>query len=180
MDLLYGTESVYAAMQMKRRKVIGPLFVLEGKLPSESDSIGKGKSTVFKNILEIAQRDQIQIIRTSKHDLNLLAENRPHNGVVLKASPLRDLLEEEASDDAPLIRDQGGKIWVAVDQVMDPQNLGTIIRNSFYFGAEQVIICRKNSAPLSAVVSKSSVGAMEYMNLRFCRSMPRFLSVSFL
>jgi tRNA G18 (ribose-2'-O)-methylase SpoU len=36
------------------------------------------------------------------------------------------------------------QVWVALDEVQDPQNLGAILRNCYYFGATGVIVCGRN------------------------------------
>ena len=51
---------------------------------------------------------------------------------------------------------------VALDQIQDPQNLGAIIRTAAFLGATGLITLRHSSAPLSAVVSKASAGALEF------------------
>lgn len=66
-------------------------------------------------------------------------------------------------------------VWLALDEVMDPQNLGAMLRSALFLGAGGVVTCARNSAPLSAAVSKASAGAAETMLLHSCRSMPRFL-----
>ena len=57
------------------------------------------------------------------------------------------------------------------------QNLGAILRSCFFFGVEGVVLCARNSSPLSPIVAKASCGALEYLNLYCCHSMPRFLQV---
>ncbi|KAI6677854.1 hypothetical protein NL676_038650 [Syzygium grande] len=66
----------------------------------------------------------------------------------------------------------------ALDEVTDPQNLGAIIRSAYFFGASGVVLCAKNSAPLSGVVSKASAGSLELMELRYCKNMMQFLTSS--
>ncbi|MFS8034730.1 putative tRNA/rRNA methyltransferase, SpoU type, tRNA (guanine-N1-)-methyltransferase [Helianthus anomalus] len=58
---------------------------------------------------------------------------------------------------------------------MDPQNLGAIIRSAYFFGASGVVLCAKNSAPLSGVLTKASVGSLELTELRSCNNMMQFL-----
>jgi 21S rRNA (GM2251-2'-O)-methyltransferase len=82
---------------------------------------------------------------------------------------------------------------LALDEVTDPQNLGALIR-SFYFlrrhvatqssygiGAAMdvsIVVCQKNSAPLSPAVSKASSGALEALPVHSTRNMMKFLEAS--
>ncbi len=56
------------------------------------------------------------------------------------------------------------------------QNLGAAVRVAYFLGAAGVLCCGRNSAPLSPAVSKASAGALEYLPIHACRSMPRTLS----
>ncbi|KAF5779257.1 putative 23S rRNA (guanosine(2251)-2'-O)-methyltransferase [Helianthus annuus] len=74
-----------------------------------------------------------------------------------------------------VVEKEGTGLWLALDDVMDPQNLGAIIRSAYFFGASGVVLCAKNSAPLSGVLTKSSVGSLELTELRLCNNMMQFL-----
>merc|ERR1712226_1654341 len=56
-------------------------------------------------------------------------------------------------------------IWLALDEVVDPQNLGALLRSAYFLGLGRVriLVCAKNSAPPSPVVSASSAGALELL-----------------
>ena len=45
-------------------------------------------------------------------------------------------------------------------------NFGAILRSALFLGVTGVVTCTRNSSPLSAVVSKSSAGALEHMVIR--------------
>ena len=66
-------------------------------------------------------------------------------------------------------------VWLALDEVVDPQNLGAVLRSAKFLGVAGVVVCAKNSAPLSPVVSKASAGALESMDVRSVGVMHRFL-----
>ena len=69
-----------------------------------------------------------------------------------------DILEEAASrGETPLI--------VICDELSDPHNLGAIIRSAECAGAHGVIIPKRRSVGLTAVVAKTSAGALEYMKV---------------
>ncbi|CAO2182939.1 unnamed protein product [Urochloa humidicola] len=171
---VYGVGPVLAALMAGRREFYA-LYMQEGMDLSGSNKKKKDKKAVEK-VLRMAERIGLKVIETSKHDLNMVVDNRPHQGLVLDASPLEMVNTKELDP----VRVEGGKapVWIALDEVMDPQNLGAIIRSAYYFGAEGVVLCAKNSAPLSGVVSKASAGSLELIELLSCRNMMQFLSLS--
>lgn len=57
---------------------------------------------------------------------------------------------------------QGGLI-VMLDGITDPHNLGAIIRSAYSFGAEGIIIPKRRSASVDAVVHKASAGAASHL-----------------
>jgi 21S rRNA (GM2251-2'-O)-methyltransferase len=52
-------------------------------------------------------------------------------------------------------------LWVALDRIMDPMNLGALLRSCYFFQVDGIILSLRDSCPLSAVVSKASAGALE-------------------
>ncbi|KAL5219904.1 hypothetical protein ABZP36_024617 [Zizania latifolia] len=171
---VYGVGPVLAALMAGRREFYA-LYMQEGMDLVGSNKKKKDKKGVEK-VLQLAERIGLKVIEASKHDLNMVVDNRPHQGLVLDASPLEMVNTKELEP----VKVDGGKapVWVALDEVMDPQNLGAIIRSAYFFGAEGVVLCAKNSAPLSGVVSKASAGSLELIELLSCRNMMQFLSSS--
>lgn len=69
-------------------------------------------------------------------------------------------------------------VWLVLDEVMDPQNLGALLRSAYFLGSQGVIVCSKNSASLSATVSKASAGAMELRPVYSAKNLMQFLEQS--
>ncbi|KAF9985625.1 hypothetical protein BGZ65_010332 [Modicella reniformis] len=114
-------------------------------------------------------------------------------GVVLEASKLEETFVKAlgpVSEDNTynvMIRGMSKKfifqpdeppVWIALDEVVDPQNLGAIMRTALFMGVDGVIICHKNSAPLSAVASKASAGAIEERPTYGVTSLMRLIQIS--
>lgn len=171
---VYGVAPVLAALMAARREFYA-LYVQEGLDLSKNNKKKKDKKSVEK-VLQIAEKIGLKVIKASKHDLNMVVDNRPHQGLVLDASPLEMVNIRELEPVS--VEDQKAPLWVALDEVTDPQNLGAIIRSAYFFGAEGVVLCAKNSAPLSSVVSKASAGSLELIELLSCKNMMQFLSSS--
>lgn len=169
-EFLYGVEPCLAALKASRRE-IKEMWIGEQLRASYSERVIQ--------IEQLAKKMTIPIVYKRKDMMNVHCGNRPHNGVILSVSSLQETLSMNDTVDLPgnderFVR---GKppIYVAVDQVLDPQNLGSILRNCFYFGAYQTILSSKNTCGLSPTVSKASSGAMEVMNMKYSRSMRRFI-----
>lgn len=173
-DLIYGVGPIHAALQISRREFFC-LYVQEN-MPIDGGTGKRKDKRALEWILRSAIGKAIEVKEVSKHDLNLLVDNRPHQGLVLDASPLELVPVSEL--EVPFEENDRVPVWVALDEVTDPQNYGAILRSAYFLGASGVVVCSKNSAPLSGVVSKASAGALEVMEIRSCRNMVKFLDKS--
>ena len=165
-DHLYGIAPILAAIQSNKRN-ISELITQEGIDPSN-----KKDEKAASQILSLAKEKGIKIREFPKHDLNMMTDNRPHQGFVLRAEPLemKPLNALEPSTEF--------KCVLALDEVWDPQNFGALLRSCHFLGVDGVVVCAKNSAPLSPVVSKASSGALEVMDVLSTANMMRFLDKS--
>ncbi|KAJ8541864.1 hypothetical protein K7X08_016730 [Anisodus acutangulus] len=171
---IYGVGPVLAALSAGRREFYG-LYIQEGLDLSGNNRKKKDKKG-FERVLRMVEKVGLGKKEVSKHDLNMISDNRPHQGLVLDASPLEMVGIKELEPVS--IEEESTPLWVALDEVTDPQNLGAIIRSAYFFGASGIVLCAKNSAPLSGVVSKASAGSLELVELRSCKNMMQFLTSS--
>jgi 23S rRNA (guanosine2251-2'-O)-methyltransferase len=91
-----------------------------------------------------------------------------HQGVCARAGayPYADA-EALLRIEAPLL--------VALDQVQDPQNLGSICRTAECAGAAGVVIPERRSAEVTPAVCKASAGAVEHVPVARVRNLADFL-----
>ncbi|KAL3681377.1 hypothetical protein R1sor_024333 [Riccia sorocarpa] len=171
---VYGVAPIVSALQACRRTFY-TLYMQENLAQNLMTGKRKDKQAVAW-IQRKVKSLGVTVKEASKHDLNLLVDNRPHQGLVLDASPL-ELVPIDALD-APNYHEGRAPVWVALDEITDPQNFGAVLRSAYFLGADGVVVCAKNSAPLSGVVSKASAGALEVMDVQYCRSMIKFLDKS--
>jgi len=165
-DHLYGISPIRLAIASGRRNIT-ELIIQEGmEISNKKDE----KSAT--EILKIAKEKGINIREFPKHDLNMLTENRPHQGFVLRAAPLKFV----RLDSLPVV--EKFQCVLALDEVWDPQNFGALLRTSHFLGVDKVVVCAKNSAPLSPTVSKASSGALEIIEVSSTDNMMRFLDKS--
>ena len=66
-------------------------------------------------------------------------------------------------------------LLVVCDEISDPHNLGAILRTAECAGAHGVIIPKRRSAGLTAIVAKTSAGAVSYMPVARVANIPSLL-----
>lgn len=97
----------------------------------------------------------------SADDINSLAQGTTHGGIVA-------LCGERTFRDCSQISDNG--FWVLPDGIEDPYNLGFTLRSLFAAGADGVLLPPHNCMCAEGIVSKSSAGTSEMLDIRVCDS----------
>ncbi|WP_010587930.1 23S rRNA (guanosine(2251)-2'-O)-methyltransferase RlmB [Schlesneria paludicola] len=57
----------------------------------------------------------------------------------------------------------GPGLWLALDCLQDPHNVGAIFRTASFFGVKGIIMTKDRSAPLTATVYDVAAGGLEYV-----------------
>jgi 21S rRNA (GM2251-2'-O)-methyltransferase len=138
------------------------------------------KATAAQEVMELAESLNVPIAYVDKGILNTLSGNRPHQGFVLRCGKMnfQGLSRIPTPDEA-----DAPSLWLVLDEVVDPQNLGALLRSAYFLGGGTsnnkpkmgVLVCSKNSAPPSPVVSASSAGALELLEVHSTTNLPRTL-----
>lgn len=103
------------------------------------------------------------VVPVDRRRLDAMSTTHSHQGVIAMAAAreydtIDDILQEAADrGETPLI--------VICDELSDPHNLGAILRSAECAGAHGIIIPKRRSVGLTAVVAKASAGAVEYMKV---------------
>ncbi|KAA8995980.1 23S rRNA (guanosine(2251)-2'-O)-methyltransferase RlmB [Paenibacillus spiritus] len=112
-------------------------------------------------ILAEARQAGVIVQHVDKRKLDQLAPGLQHQGVVAQAAPFAySTVEEmlaaaEAKDEPPFL--------LLLDEIEDPHNLGSILRTADCTGVHGVIVPKRRSAQITATVSRTSAGAVEYV-----------------
>ena len=118
-------------------------------------------SAALSRIAAMAREAGAVVVMADRRRLDQLAQGRAHQGVVAicaahEYATLEDLLDRaEEAGEPPLL--------VLLDEIADPHNLGAVLRTAECAGAHGVVIPKRRSAGLGAVVAKTSAGAVEYL-----------------
>lgn len=107
-----------------------------------------------------AKAKQTPVKFATKERLDQLSETGKHQGVIAYAAAYEYATVEEILDNA---RQKGEAPFLfLLDNIEDPHNLGAIIRTANLAGAHGVIVPKNRAAGLTAVVAKTSAGALNF------------------
>lgn len=149
MPVIWGKRVVTEALRSHRtvRKVY---FATR---PTESNGLAE--------IEGLARRNRVTAQTLDRKALDRLADTDRHQGVAADIieysyATVDDLLAEaQKRNEKPLI--------LALDQLQDPQNLGTLIRTAEAVGAHGVVVPRHRAAGVTPAVERASAGAIEHL-----------------
>ena len=124
--------------------------------------IARGETdAALGHIASTAREKGIVVADADRRKLDAMSRTHSHQGVIAQAA-----VREYATVDDILAaaREKGEPPLILVcDELSDPHNLGAVIRTADAAGAHGVIIPKRRSAGLTAVVGKTSAGAVAYV-----------------
>src|SRR5438128_3676138 len=111
---------------------------------------------------ELAKLVPVEVV--PPHRLDAMAPG-VNQGVAAELKPRREWTLDQLLATQP-------SLLVALDSIMDPQNLGAIVRTAEVAGCDGAIIPEHRSAPLSPAAAKASSGAVELLPIARVSGMP--------
>ncbi|XP_030648845.1 rRNA methyltransferase 1, mitochondrial [Chanos chanos] len=152
-EFVFGVAPCLLALSQGKRK-INRLFVKHTE---------RQQREAVQTVSALALERGIQIQRVNKKELDRMTRGGVHQGLCLQASPLTYLTDNLT---AKLKTDRNNSpLWLVLDSIQDPMNLGAILRSAYFLGVDRVVSSLRNSCPLTPVVSKASSGVMEIMGV---------------
>ena len=115
----------------------------------------------INKIVALARQRGVVVKQVSDQKLSALCGSENHQGVVATASCARYATVEELLETASAKGES--PFLILADGVEDPHNLGALIRTAEAAGAHGLIIPKRRSASLTAVVQKTSAGAVNHL-----------------
>ena len=118
------------------------------------------------NILihEIAINNDLSVQKTKKDRLDKIIGNNNHQGIIIEVKGLN----EKNSDNLENILNnhKGSKpIYLILDSIQDPHNLGACIRTSVAAGVSAIIIPKDRAVQVNETVKKVACGAAESISI---------------
>ena len=159
-DIIEGRNAVIEALRVGRS--IDKIFIAKG----ETDK-------TLGHIASKAREAGIVVVDADRRKLDNMSVTHSHQGVIALVGvneycSVEDILAvAEKKGEAPFV--------IVCDEVSDPRNLGAIIRSAECAGAHGVIIPKRRSAGLTAIVGNVSAGAAEHMAIARVPNIPAVL-----
>lgn len=150
--LIAGKHAVTEALKNPKRKVI-KVFLTE-------DS----RKTINKNNQNLNLLKGIKLLFKTKNELDRLCtkEGISHQGLIAEIEHLEDINLKEYIETADLKKNI---TFVALEDVTDPRNIGSIIRSAASFKIDGLIIKEKSFPVESKLLYKSASGCIEYLKI---------------
>ncbi|NXN90859.1 MRM1 methyltransferase, partial [Rhinopomastus cyanomelas] len=166
-EILYGIAPCSMALSQSRRELFR-LFLKQ--------SSGPPRFVMNEFVLQAMARG-IPVHHLSRREMNALCQGQVHQGVCLEASALRfkSLEEDERGDLGDEESPNRQVIWLVLEHIQDPMNLGALLRSAYFLGVDRVITSHRNSCPLTPTVSKASSGAVEVFDVYSTDDLQGFL-----
>ena len=135
---------------------------LRAGTPIDKIFLARGETdATLGHIASTAREKGVVVVEADRRKLDGMSRTHAHQGVIAMAA-----VREYATVDDILnaAREKGEPPLIVVcDELSDPHNLGAVIRTAECAGAHGVIIPKRRSAGLTAVVAKTSAGAVSYV-----------------
>jgi len=150
-EVLYGIHPVAEALFAGRRAV-AQVYISSGKRPFR-----------LASILTAAQKKNIPVHELPAGKIQQMAGDAAHQGVAAQVgrypyAPEPDSYAARADSVSP-------PLWVLLDGVVDPRNLGAMLRTALCAGVDGVVVPKDRAAPATPAVSRASAGALEHVQL---------------
>ena len=156
-EIIEGRNAVMEALRAGR--AIDKLFINRGDVDK-----------TLGHIASTARDKGIVVVECDRRKLDFMSQTHAHQGVIAVCA----VREYCSVDDIFAIAEERGEppFVIVCDEISDGHNLGAIIRTAECAGAHGIIIPKRRSAGLTAIVDKASAGAAEHMAIARVPNLP--------
>jgi 23S rRNA (guanosine2251-2'-O)-methyltransferase len=150
-DFIMGKHAIEELLQHAPKKLV-KVYIAQTEEPSSRK----------EGIILHLQQQKIPFQFVPKQTLTSMVQSDSHQSFVAEIAPRHYL---DLSVFLEKVKDQDRCFILIVDSIYDPHNFGAILRSAECFGVDAVIFSKNRGSEVTAVVSKSSVGASELLPL---------------
>jgi len=143
---VFGLHAVQALLEKQPDRII-QLYVQKDR-----------KDQKMQQALDLAQRHRIKIELLTRTELDRLTQNAVHQGLAASCHKAKTLSENDLDQ---LITKSEKPLFLILDGIQDPHNLGACLRCADAAGVDALIVPRDKSVSITSTVSKVACGAAE-------------------
>lgn len=159
-ELLYGRNGVTEALRARRRPLRRLVLA------------GGAREGGLKALIEEARRAKVAVAEVPREQIERAVPGVNHQGVMLEAGPYAYADADELLRAEP----EGGPLYLILDQLQDPQNVGTLLRSAEAVGVTGVLIPEHRAAAITPAVVNASAGATEWLQIARVTNLARTLA----
>ncbi len=130
----------------------------------------------LRRLKQWAKENGVAVRYETPSGLDTICRSTSHQGVALYCGPPPTHPETLAWSFVKADPGRTGPpVLLVLDQIMDPRNLGAIVRSAAAFSAQAVVVPKRRSAPFSPAASKASAGALEQFPIIEATNLAQFI-----
>jgi len=149
-EWLYGLHAVTAVLEKEPTRIM-EIWALKGRDDER-----------LINVINLSRKNGVSVQFCNRQALDNKVNGERHQGVVARARPAKALDE---NDLAAIVDETSTPLFLVLDGVTDPHNLGACLRTADAAGVSAVIVPKDKSVSITATVRKVACGAAEVMPL---------------
>ena len=157
--ILRNPHSVIAALETR------PQDVLSVTIPS------KASTDAWEKVAQLAKSQKIPVSSTAQKsprpvrggNPNAFQDESTRMGMAEACVRERTPISVEELFKKASTRADGKGLWLALDSLQDPHNVGAIFRAAAFFGVQGILLTQERSAPLTSVAFDVASGGLEYV-----------------
>ena len=142
---IYGYHTVLSALQNPRRQIF--------RILATKKAAAKLHQHIKAEAFEITKSKEIE---------NLLSPDAVHQGIAAEVMPLPVRSLDEIINTNHI---KERTLFIVLDQVSDPRNVGAIVRSAVAFGASAIIQQNRNAPSATRTMAKAASGGLEHIDL---------------
>lgn len=120
------------------------------------------KGAVIQDIIKEARRRKIKISELGNERFRKIKGSEKSQGVIAYISELNYL---ELDQLVYKHKDAENSMFLLLDSIQDPQNLGAILRSAECTGCNGIVLTTNNSSPVTETTIKTSAGAVNHLDI---------------
>ncbi len=148
-EIICGKNAVLEVLRARRRKCF-EVYIAKGK-----------RERTVEAVQTLAAKYDVRCREVSRRELDALSRVEKHQGIAARVAPfqftpLRDIVGHQKQG-------QVDEVLLILDGILDPQNLGSLLRTAHQLGVRGVVVPRDNAAPVGPAATRAAAGATEYL-----------------